>query len=140
MRKRVIFGVLALAGFAVVPTPAQGSHDEPNNLCYDQRSDVHGTDNRDVFSDGVAGRSIQMVLKAGNDEARGNDASDYLCGQGDQDELHGGDGDDRLNGGQGADTLFGGAGSDILNGGDGVNDVCNSGGGNDTFIGCESQS
>ena len=74
----------------------------------------------------------------------GSAGADTIKGQGGNDCIIGGGGDDDLRGGNGSEVLIGGPGADILNGGSG-GDVCYgysgtvSGGGIDTFIGCETR-
>jgi Ca2+-binding RTX toxin-like protein len=74
----------------------------------------------------------------------GSAGADIIKGQGGSDCVIGGDGNDDLRGGNGSEVLIGGPGADTINGGPGV-DVCYgysgtlSGGGIDTFVGCETQ-
>jgi Ca2+-binding RTX toxin-like protein len=80
----------------------------------------------------------------GNTLVLGSAGADTIKGQGGNDCIIGGGGDDNLQGQAGSDVLIGGPGADTLNGGNGA-DVCygynrtTSGGGIDTFVGCETQ-
>lgn len=74
----------------------------------------------------------------------GSAGADSISGQGGSDCILGGGGNDYLSGGKGAEVLIGGPGADTLSGGGGT-DVCygynatTSGGGIDTFTGCETR-
>lgn len=126
--------LIAVGILAVMPFPAQATHNEPNNLCYFNQSDVHFDDGSNNYTD-IDWNDLTAVAAAGNDTIYGRNYNDDLCGQAGNDELYGNEGADRLNGGAGSDRLFGGPGPDLLNGGDGT-DTCDGGGGDDQFISC----
>jgi Ca2+-binding RTX toxin-like protein len=82
------------------------------------------------------GGSNALILgSAGPDTIRGQGGNDCILGGGGNDDIRGGNGAEVLIGGPGADTLNGGAGADICYGYNGTT----SGGGVDTFVGCETQ-
>jgi Ca2+-binding RTX toxin-like protein len=84
----------------------------------------------------TGGSSSALILgSAGADVIKGQGGSDCMIGGGGNDDLRGGSGSEVLIGGPGADTLNGGAGGDACYGYNGTV----SGGGIDTFIGCETQ-
>ena len=76
--------------------------------------------------------SDNLLLRRGDDKAKGRGGDDVLKGQGGDDKLKGDAGDDDLHGDGGKDRLWGGAGDDALDGGKG-NDRMWGGGGADVF-------
>lgn len=82
------------------------------------------------------GGSNALILgSAGADTIRGQGGSDCIIGGGGNDDLRGGSGTEVLIGGPDADTLNGGSGGDVCYGYSGTV----SGGGIDTFVGCETR-
>jgi Ca2+-binding RTX toxin-like protein len=81
------------------------------------------------------GTNALILGSAGADVIRGQGGNDCIIGGGGNDDLRGGGGTEVLIGGPGADTLNGGSGGDVCYGNSGTV----SGGGIDTFIGCETR-
>lgn len=100
----------------------------------DGRDFIEAGPGRDIVSGGTGWDT--MFGQAGPDVLIAGPGSDTVIGGGGNDRLIGGVGDDTLVGGNGNDRLRGRAGDDVLDGGR-LHDVCDSGGGADTFARCE---
>ena len=107
--------------------------------CGSATVDVVGTnqDDRGTFDSAATGGTDAFEGQGGDDAFRAGGGNDAACGDDGADLLVGGAGNDALYGGTGDDVLKGGPGNDHLVGGPGKHDVCVSGGGKDTAVGCE---
>lgn len=134
---RRIAWILAGVSVVLIPGPAEGTHNEPNNTCFGYQSDIHGTDGADYHED-YNDNTLVAVMAAGPDEVHGRNLKDRICLQAGHDVgAYGESGGDDLGGGVGNDYLSGSDGDDYLNAHDGENDRCYGGDGFDTILNCE---
>ncbi len=117
-------------------TTAQGANDikPPECAGITLTATVSGSG---TFS-GTAAREL-ITGSAGVDTISGNGGADCILGGDGDDTVSGNGGTDVVMGDAGDDAVNGNAGDDTLYGGPGANDVCEGGGGTDTFPGgdCE---
>jgi Ca2+-binding RTX toxin-like protein len=87
-------------------------------------------------NDNITGTDASEIIKAygGNDIVKGLAGNDEIHGGEGNDNLQGQDGDDTLDGGDGSDALYGGNGDDTLRGGTGTGDYLSGDAGNDTYL------
>jgi len=131
---RVVFALLSVLGFGLVPTAAAAeSRTSPTVPTVGQLPcTIRGSARNDVLR-GTAGNDVICGL-GGADVITGNGGNDVIYGGEGNDTIDGGNGNDRVDGGGGNDRITGGAGDDVL-AGDAGNDAITAGAGDDVLNG-----